>query len=434
MGNETIGLIGIIVLFFLLFLRLPVGFAMILIGFSGTWAITGFGGAFGILKGTPYVSIASYSFSVIPLFILLGEFAFQGGMTNKLYSSAYKLVGHFKAGLAMATLLACGVFAAISGSSVATAGAMGKVAIPDMKKYKYNPNFSAATVVAGGSLGILIPPSVIAVIYAILTEQSVGKILIALFFPGILLLLMYIATALIVATRHPEYAPTGKRHSFKERLGAFFNILPILLVFVVIIGGIYQGIFTASEAAGVGAFIVLVYGIVTRNLTVRKFMKAIRDACSTCAMAFIILIGAMVMNYFLAISGLPAALSSWIGNLGFPPTVIFCCLVLVYFILGCVMDSMSILTLTVPILFPIIRKLGFDPIWFGVMIVVFIETALITPPVGMVLFVVKGISDDVEMLDLMKAVLPYVICILLFSFIIFLIPDIVLYLPNHMSG
>ncbi len=434
MYSQMIGLTGIAILFILLFMRLPVGYAMILVGFGGTWAITGFGGAFGVLKTTPYASIASYSFSVVPLFILLGEFAFQGGMTKKLYSSAYKLVGHFKAGLAMATLLACGIFAAISGSSLATSAAMGKVAIPDMKRYNYDPNFSAATVVAGGSLGILIPPSVIAVIYAILTEQSVGKVLLALFIPGVLLLAMYMATALIIVTIRPGAAPKGKRHGLKERVGAFFDILPILCVFVVIIGGIYKGVFTASEAAGVGAFIVLVYGIVSRNMSAKKFMTAIKDACLTSAMAFIILIGAMIMNYFLAISGLPASLSNWIGNLGFPPTAVFVCIVMAYFVLGCVMDSMSILTLTVPIIFPIVRKLGFDPIWFGVMIVVFIETALITPPVGMVLFAVKGISDEIELKGLMLAVIPYIICILIFSFVIFLFPEIVMFLPNSMQG
>lgn len=432
-SSEMIGFLGIIILFVLLFVRLPVGFAMILVGLGGIFVLSGFNGAFAILKTTPYTTIANYGFSVIPLFILLGELAYQGGMTTKLYSSAYKLVGHLRAGLAMATLLACGVFAAISGSSVATAGAMGKVAIPDMKKFNYEPNFSAATVVAGGSLGILIPPSVIAVIYAILTEQAVGKVLLALFIPGILLLTMFIITALILTTIKPEIAPKGERHSAKEQIKAFIDIVPILLVFIVIIGGIYLGFFTASEAAGVGAFIVLIYGIVTRNMTVGKFFIAIKDACSTCAISFVILIGAMVMNYFLAISGLPMALSNWIGSLGFHPYIVFIFIILIYFILGCVMDSMSILTLTVPIMFPIILKLGFDPIWFGVMMVVFVETALITPPVGMVLYVVKSISEDIKMEKLMKAVIPYIICVLIFTAIIFFIPDIVLWLPNHMK-
>lgn len=433
MSHQMIGVIGIIILLVLMFLRLPVGFAMLLVGFVGTWVIAGFGGGLGILKTTPYISVASYGFSVIPLFILLGEFAYQGGMTNKLYSSAYTLVGHFRAGLAMATLLACGIFAAISGSSVATAGAMGKVAIPDMKRYKYDPHFSAATVVAGGSLGILIPPSVIAVVYAILTEQSVGKVLLALFIPGIILLTMFIITTLIIATLRPELAPRGEKHTVKQQIKAFFDVVPIFVIFAVIIGGIYKGIFTASEAAGIGAFIVLIYGIVTRNLTPKKFLVAIKDAASTCAMTFIILIGAMVLNYFLAISGLPMALSNLIGEMGLHPNVVFTCIILIYFILGCLMDSMSILTLTVPIMFPIIVKLGFDPIWFGVMMVVFVETALITPPVGMVLFVVKSISDDIKMEKLMKAVIPFIICIFIFTFILFAFPEIVLWLPNSMK-
>ena len=433
MGVEGFGLIGMAVLLLLMFLRLPVGVAMAFVGFVGIYFVSGIDGAIGLLKTTPYSTIASYSFSVIPLFVLMGELAFQGGMTDKLYSSAYKIIGHFKGGLAMATILACGIFAAISGSSLATAGAMGKVAIPDMKKYKYDPSFSAATVAAGGTLGILIPPSVVAVVYGILTETSIGKVLLALFIPGLLLLVMYVITAYIIATVHPEYAPAGPRHSLKERFGAAVSVLPVFFMFSVIIGGIYKGIFTASEAAGVGSFIVLLYGLISRNLTWKKFIKAIQDTGQTTAMTFTLLIGVMVMNYFLAITRVPMMLSDFIGSLGFHPDLVFVGIIILYFVLGMFMDSMSVLTLTLPILFPIVVNLGFDPIWFGVMMVVFIEMSMITPPVGMVLFVVKSIAEDVKMESLFKAIIPYIITILLFTFVIFLFPQIVLWLPSGMG-
>jgi C4-dicarboxylate transporter, DctM subunit len=433
LSNEIMGTLGIVVLLILMMFRMPVGFAMSLVGFVGVALVKGPDAAIGVLKNVPHSTAASYGLSVVPMFIFMGELAFQGGMTNRLYAAAYTCIGSLRGGLSIATIAASGVFAAISGSSVASAAAMGKVAIPDMRKYHYDGALSAASVVAGGSLGILIPPSVIAVIYGILTAQSIGKVLLALFIPGILLLVMYMITAYLIAVRHPDWAPRGERHSVKEKALAIISVIPVMGIFVVVIGGIYAGIFTATEAAAVGTFFVFLYGIFTRNLTWKKFVDCLLGASITSAMTFVILIGAMVCNYFFALVRLPMILSDYVGGIAAPPVLVFLCIMAVYFVLGCFMDSMSVLTLTVPIIYPVVINLGFDPIWFGVMVVVFIEEALITPPVGMCLFVVKSMVEDVKMQKLYMAIIPYIVAICIFQILLLLFPELALWLPQGMA-
>jgi C4-dicarboxylate transporter DctM subunit len=384
--------------------------------------------AIGVLKSVPHSTVASYGMSVVPLFIFMGELAFHGGMTTTLYSGAYRLIGHFRGGLSMATIAASGVFSAISGSSVASAAAMGKVSIPDMRKYGYDGALSAASVCAGGSLGNVIPPSIIAVIYGIMTEQSIGKILVALVIPGCILMVMYMITAYIVAVRRPAWAPRGRQHTMKEKVQGVISVIPILFIFLLVIGGIFGGFFTTTEAAAVGTFTVFLYGLFTRNLTWKGFGECLRGACITSAQTFIVLIGAMTINYFFALVRLPMILADFVGGIPAPPMVIFVCFMLVYFVLGCCMDSMSVLTLTVPIVFPVVVGLGFDPIWFGVMVVVFIEEALITPPVGMVLFVVKTMIPDVRMERLYWAVAPYIAAICLFQVLLLFFPELSLWL------
>ena len=427
------GLLGLVVLLALMMIRVPVGFAMAMVGFAGVAMVKGPGAAMGVLKSVPHSTVASYGMSVVPLFIFMGELAFHGGMTTTLYAGAYKLIGRLRGGLSMATIAASGVFSAISGSSVASAAAMGKVAIPDMRKYKYDGALSAASVCAGGSLGNVIPPSVIAVIYGILTEQSIGKILLALVVPGIILMILYMLTAYLIAVRFPDRAPRGMKHTLKEKTQAIVSVFPIALIFIMVIGGIFFGIFTATEAAAVGTFIVFLYGLFTRNLTWKGFVECLLGASVTSAQTFIVLIGAMTINYFFALVRLPMILADFIGGIGAAPVVVFLCFMLAYFILGCCMDSMSVLTLTVPIVFPVVVNLGFDPIWFGVMMVVFIEEALITPPVGMVLFVVKTMIEDVKLEKLYWAVAPYILAICVFQVILLFFPELSLWLPQSMT-
>ncbi|MEW6667154.1 MAG: TRAP transporter large permease [Thermodesulfobacteriota bacterium] len=432
LDNETMGVLGLVVLLILMMLRMPVGFAMALVGFVGVALVKGPGAAIGVLKSVPHSTVASYGMSVVPMFIFMGELAFHGGMTTTLYAGAYRIIGRLRGGLSMATIAASGVFSAISGSSVASAAAMGKVAIPDMRKYGYDGALSAASVCAGGSLGNVIPPSIIAVIYGILTEQSIGKILVALVVPGIILMILYMITAYLVALCRPGWAPRGKRHNAREKALGIVSVSPILFIFVLVIGGIFFGIFTVTEAAAVGTFIVFLYGLFTRNLTWKGFVKCLLGASITSAQTFVVLIGAMTINYFFALVRLPMILADFVGGIGAAPVVVFLCIMAAYFVLGACMDSMSVLTLTVPIIFPVVINLGFDPIWFGVMMVVFIEEALITPPVGMVLFVAKTMVEDVRMERLYWAVAPYVVAICIFQALLLFFPGLSLWLLQSM--
>jgi len=433
MDITVIGILGIIVLLALMLTRMPVGFIMLLVGFAGIAIVNSGQASLGILKTVPFSSVASYNLSVVPLFLLMGELAFQCGLTEKLYATVHRWIGHLRGGLAMATIMGCGIFSAISGSSPATAGAMGKVSLPEMEKYNYDQKLSAASVVAGGSLGNLIPPGVGIVIYGVITEQSIGKLIIACIIPGALLMLLYMLTVYVIALIKPDLAPAGSKYTWKEKWNSLKEMLPIAIIFLITMGGIYTGIFTATEAAAVGAFLTLVYAVFSRNLTMKKFFHCLLETGKVSAMVFTIVIGAMVFGYFLTMTQIPMTVADFALSFNVSKYIIIIFILIIFLLLGMFMDTLAMMLLTIPIFFPVITGLGFDPIWFGVIAVTAMEQGLITPPVGMNLYIVKSIKPDIRLEDIFKGIMPFIAAILVFQALLIIFPQIATFLPGFMT-
>jgi len=397
MSPLIVGVIGFILLVLLIFMRMPIAVAMGAIGVVGMAYILGPHAGLNLLKTAPYASIARYGFSVVPLFILMGNFCFHAGVSRDLYYTVNKWLGQLRGGLAMATVAACAGFAAVSGSSLATAATMGTVALPEMKKYKYDPALATGAIAAGGTLGILIPPSVVLVIYGILTEQSIGKLFLAGFIPGILEAFFYIITISIICKRNPLLGPSGARTSLREKVVSLKDTWMILVLFLVVIGGIYMGIFSPSEAAGIGAGGALGLALLRRRLSRQGFTASLLETVKATSMIFTILIGAMLLGYFMAVTRLPFELAGVVGGLEVNRYIILGAILAVYIFLGCMMIPMAMIILTIPIVFPLVIDQGFDPIWFGIITVRIFEIAQITPPVGMNVFVISGVAKDVPM-------------------------------------
>jgi C4-dicarboxylate transporter, DctM subunit len=432
MSSELIGLIGILALFVLLAMRMYIGMAMMVVGLIGTSFITGYGPAVDLLGLLPMNESKSYNLSVIPLFILMGQFAFISGISTDIYKTVYNWMGHLRGGLAMATVLACAFFAAVSGSSLATGATMGMVAIPEMLKYKYDPRLATGCVAAGGTLGILIPPSIGFVIYGILTEQSIGKLLMAGLLPGVLLSGLFILAIMILCIIKPAMGPRGPVTSWSTRIKSLSGTWGMLLLFTVVIGGIYTGMFTPTEAAGIGAFGALCITFIKGKLTISDFTRCLSDTGKMTAFIFLIIIGASVFSYFLALTGLPTTLSEFITGLPLPRGMILFGIILAYLLLGCVMEVYSIMILTLPIIFPIIQALEFDPIWFGVIMVIVLEIGLITPPIGLNVFVLKGAAPGIPVETIFKGIWPFLIAAVIAMALITIFPQIALYIPSHM--
>jgi len=428
----TVGLIGIGILFILLFSRMPIGFVMALVGFVGFAYLTGFEPALGLLRTVPYRTFADYGMSVIPLFILMGEFCFFAGLSKDLYDTVHNWLGHLRGGLSMATVGACAGFAAVSGSSLATAATMGKVALPEMKRYKYDDRLATGSIAAGGTIGILIPPSVVLIIYGVITEQSIGKLFAAGFIPGILEAVFYMFTIYIICRRNPLMGPPGPSTSLRQKIVSLKNTWVVLLLFVLVIGGLYFGVFSPTEAAGVGAFGAFAFGLARRRLGWQAIKSSLIEAGKTTAMIFIILTGAMILGYFLAVSRLPFELASFIGGLVINRYLILGFILVIYILLGCVMDSLAMILLTVPIFFPLITQLGFNPIWFGILIVRVCEIGLITPPVGLNVYIIKGVAEDVPMHTIFKGIIPFLIADICHVALLVAVPQISLLLPSLM--
>lgn len=426
----TVGIIGMVIMFILLFSRMPIGFVMGLVGFTGFAYLGGWQAAWGILGQVPYRTFADYGLSVIPLFILMGSFCFYSGMSKNLYKTAHDILGSLRGGLAMSTVVACAAFAAVSGSSVATAATMGTVALPEMKRYKYNDRLATGSIAAGGTMGILIPPSVIFIIYGILTEQSIGKLFAAGLFPGILEAVFYMITIYILCKRNPLMGPSGPQNSILHKVTALKGSWEVLLLFVLVIGGIYIGVFSPTEAAGVGAFIALISGLIRRNIGWKGIKDSLVETGTTTAMMFTIVLGAMILGYFLAVSRLPYEFSTIIGSLPVNRYIILITIIIFYVFLGCVMDALAMILLTVPIFYPLILSLGFDPLWFGVVIVRMVEIGMITPPVGMNVYVIKGVAKDVPMEEIFKGIIPFLIADFLHVTLLILVPQISTWLPS----
>lgn len=433
MSSVFIGSIGILTLILLLLLRMPIGLAMGLVGFFGYSYFTSFEGALGILRTVPYATAASYDLSVLPLFLLMGAFAHRSGMSKELYHSAYRWVGGAPGGLAIATIVGCAGFAAVSGSTLATASTMGMIALPEMNKYKYDKSFATGSVAAGGSLGILIPPSSIFIIYGVITEQSIGQLFIAGILPGLLLASLFIVCIYFRAWRNPHIGPKADKFTLAEKIAAVKGCWQILLLFLLIMAGLYLGLFTPTEAAGVGAFGAFVFALIKKQMTWSTFHVALLDTVQTTAMIFIIIIGAMIFGYFLAISRLPFELASFVGSLAISPYFILFLILLAYLLMGCILDTFAMVILTVPIFYPVILKLGFNPIWFGVIMVLVSEMGVITPPVGMNVYVLRGVAPDVPLDVIFKGVYPYLLMMIICAILVILFPSIALFLPEMMK-
>ena len=429
----AIGLIGLAVLFVLLLSRMPIGLVMALVGFAGFAIIAGFSDALGILGTVPYATFANYNMSIIPLFILMGAFCYYSGLSKDLYDTVHAWIGHFRGGLSMATVGACAGFAAVSGSSLATAATMGTVALPEMKRYKYDDRLATGAVAAGGTIGILIPPSIVLILYAVITEQSIGKLFLAGIIPGVLEALFYLLTIYILCKFNPQLGPPGPGTTFKQKIVSLSNSWVVLVLFLVIMGGLYLGWFSPIEAAGIGAFGAFIFALLRKKLPWRSFKESLFDTGKTTVMIFIILMGAMIFGYFLAVSRLPYELAATIGDLSVNRYVILAIILVFYLFLGAVMDSLAMMLLTVPIFFPLVLELGFNPIWFGILIVRVCEIGLITPPVGLNVYIIRGVAKDVPMQTIFRGIAPFLIADVLHVALLVAFPQISLFLPNLMK-
>ena len=434
MSASMIGFVGILIMFGLLVLRIPVAFAMFSVGFVGITVLDSSRSAFSLLASETFTLASSPELVVIPLFILMGNVASITGMSQKLYDAAYAIIGQLRGGLASATVIGCGGFAALSGSSVASALTMGKVALGQMDRFKYNKRLSTGVVAAGGTLGILIPPSTGFVIYAILTEQSIGRLFLAGVLPGIMLLLLFILVITVICWFRPEFGPAGPATSWRNKGKALLGAGPIVAVILLTIGGIYGGLFSPVEAAAVGAGVVILVGFVTRSLSLKALWHASRDAVVTTATVMLILIAAHLINPFMALSHIPSAVGELLSGLGLGVTGTLILILAIYLVLGCFLEGFAMLVLTLPIFFPIIMSLGIDPIWFGVLTVLTLEMGLISPPVGINVFIVKSVAPNVELGDIFRGVLPFWLMMILAVALLIIFPQIVLLLPNTMFG
>ena len=434
MSDVAVGLLGIAGLFRLLVLRTPVAFAMLLVGFFGTWSLGSLNAAGAVLLTESYAAVSGYSLIVVPMFILLGNVASAAGFSRGLYDAAFAWVGRFRGGLASASVLGCAAFSAVSGSSVATAVTIGKVALPEMKRLGYGPGLSAGAIAAGGTLGFLIPPSTGFVIYAILTEESIGRLFMAGIAPGLLMTALFILTVWIVAWLDPSAGPRGESIPFAQRFVLLARALPLIGVIILSIGGIYVGVFTPVEASGIGAALVILMALGARTLTAERFRGAVFDTVKTSAMLYMIVIGANVLNPFLAMTQIPATLGAALDGLGLGAYGSLAVIILAYVVLGMFLDGLSMLVVTIPIVFPVIVQYGFDPIWFGVVAVIVIEMGMITPPVGLNVFVVRGVAPDVPMATIFRGVMPFLAAMLVCLILIILFPQIALMIPDTMFG
>jgi tripartite ATP-independent transporter DctM subunit len=432
MSPTAIGLTGIVALLALLFLRMPIGIAMALVGAIGIAALNSTDAALHVLGSYPFSYAAVQALSVIPLFVLMGNFAAVSGMSSDLFTAAHAWIGHRRGGLASATILACAGFAALSGSSVASAITMGRVTLPEMRRYHYDPRLATGAVAAGGTLGILIPPSTVLVVYGILTEQSIGRLFLAGFLPGLLLTALFIVTIVIVCALRPHYGPPGERVALRERWSALGGAGAFFVVLVTTIGGMYAGVFTVTEASALGAALTIAHAILRRRLTLATLSEALLQTVRTTAMVFLILIGAHIFSPFLAMSRIPIDLASALTALALPPLAVLAVILVAYIILGMFLEGFAILVLTVPIVFPIVLALGYDPIWFGIFMVIVLEMGLISPPVGINVFVVKGVAEDVPMGKIFAGIMPFWAAMIVCVVLLIAFPQIALLLPNTM--
>ena len=436
MSPTTIGIIGISVMVLIFFTRMPVAYVMTLIGFIGFSIMISFKGGLNLLSRNIYEVFSSYGLTTIPLFIFMGQLAFNSGISARLYDTAYKFLGSTRGGLAMATVSACTAFGAVCGSSPATAATMATVGLPEMKRYKYADELATGSVASGGGLGMIMPPSVVLIVYGVLTEESIGKLFVAGIIPAIFVTILFIISIYIICRLSPEQGPPGESFSWKEKMRSLTGLIDTLAVFGLVMGGLFFGFFTPTEAAAVGAFGVLVVSLIRRQITWQGFVKSLYETLRTSCMVLLLIAGAVVFGKFLAVTRIPFNVASWIGGFDLPPFAIMGMIVLVYFLGGCFMDALALIMLTIPIFFPIVTGLGYDPIWFGIIIVMVTEMGVITPPVGINVYVVYGVAQSViggvPLEAIFKGIIPFLIAVIVGLIILIFVPQIILFLPNLM--
>ncbi|MBV0911684.1 TRAP transporter large permease [Anianabacter salinae] len=430
MDPLSIGIAAFLALFALLILSVPIGFAMAICGVLGIGAIIGLSPALALFGTTVFETTVTYNLSIVPLFVLMGAIAARSGLSRELYDAFNAWLGAFRGGLALATVGACGAFAAICGSSVATAATMSRVALPEMERLGYAPSLATGSVAAGGIIGILIPPSVILVLYGILTETSIGDLFIAGMLPGVLTVVGFMLVIALMTWLRPGIGPAGERFTLHQKFAALGRTWAILMLFALVIGGIYFGVFTPTEAAGIGAVGAFGIAAMRGRLTRETVREALLETVKTSAMIFTVLIGALTLNNLAVFSGMAFALSNFVGGIDAAPWVIMAVILLIYLVLGCFLDTLAMILLTVPIFTPIVTGLGYDPVWFGIIVVMVAELGLITPPIGMNVFVIKGMAPHVKLTAIYAGVIPFVIAQMLLIVMVFALPDIALWLPE----
>jgi C4-dicarboxylate transporter, DctM subunit len=426
-------LLGFVAIFALALLRMPLAFSMGLVGIVGIGLTRGWDPAFASTAQVVHETGFAYTLSVIPLFILMGNFVARAGLAHELFAAAYAFIGHFRGGLAHATVAACAGFGAICGSSIATAATMSKVAYPSMKKMGYSDSLSTGVMAAGGTLGIMIPPSTIMVIYGIITETNIGKLFAAGVIPGILTALLMMGAIVYMTSKDPEHAPAGKRSTWPERWAALRGIWGVVLLVFVVLGGIYGGLFTATEGAGFGAAGAFIFALARRRLTWKILFQVLVESARTTAMLFTLLIAATIFANFVNFTTMPSDLKEWITHLGLSPILIITAMMFIYIVLGTVMEELTMVLLTIPLFFPIVTALGFDPVWFGVLIVMIVQIGLISPPVGMNLFVINTLLPKVGLGNIFKGCWPFVLVMIFVLGLLIAFPQLSLWLPSLMK-
>jgi C4-dicarboxylate transporter, DctM subunit len=428
-----LGAVGILILIILFLSRVPVAFSMGLMGFVGFSYLASLNAGLDMIAIDMFQVFSSYNLTVVPMFILMGCIAFRIGMSKRIFDASYVILGNMRGGLTIASILGSAAFAAICGSTSATAAAMGTVALPQMKRYGYDDSLATGCVASAGTLGILIPPSALLIIYGIIAEQSIGKLFIAGGLPGLLLAFAFVVTIFIICWRNPKLGPPGPATTLREKMKAIPALVEVVIIFAMVLGGLMTGWFSATQAGGAGAGAVALLGLVRRGLTWRNLIEAAEDTLFISCMVMFIIFGATLFGRFMAVTQIPFILSTWIAGLSLPPVFIMILVVLIHLIGGCFMDGLAMIMLTVPILLPTILALGFDPIWFGIIITLIVEMGAITPPVGINVYVIKGIAPDVPLETIFKGIFPFLWALIVVTIILILFPQIATFLPSFVT-
>lgn len=436
MNPTLVGIIGIVVMIAIFLTRMPVAYVMAMIGYLGFSIMISGQGGLSLLSRSFYEVYSSYGLTTIPLFILMGQLAFNSGISRRLYNTGYKFLGSTRGGLAMATVSACTAFGAVCGSSPATAATMATVGLPEMKRYNYADELATGAVASGGGLGMIMPPSVVLIVYGVLTEQSIGELFVAGIIPAVLVTILFIFSIYLRCSLAPEQGPRGERFSWGSRIKSLLDMSETLAVFLLVIGGLFIGLFTPTEAAAVGVFGVLAVALIRRQLNWEGFVNSLYETLRTSCMVMLLIAGAVIFGKFLAVTRIPFNIASWVGGFDLPPFAVMGIIVLIYFFGGCFMDALAFVMLTIPIFFPVVTNLGYDPIWFGIIIVMVTEMGVITPPVGINVYVVFGVArnviGEVPLESIFKGILPFLVAVVAGVIILMALPQLILFLPNLM--